>query len=232
LAALPGGTTNMIAHDLNKAGRPAAVLQTLLQHLDGGTLQSRQTTRAVMKLIGGDARSPAYGFFFGAAGIYEATMNSRRGVDRLGIRDGLGPAIQILAILFKVAIGRDPFKATSMQIAIDGQSPEQKRIVALLLSTMGELSLGLKPFWGSGPGSMRLTMVSEGSRALLRAIWLALKSRPHPLLTTANGYDSVNADQVELAFDGDCVLDGETFRASIQRPVLLQNAGTLHFLRA
>jgi diacylglycerol kinase family enzyme len=231
LAALPGGTTNMIAHDLNEASRPAAVLQTLLHHLDGGTLPSRQTTRPVMQLTGGDAQSPAYGFFFGAAGIYEATMQSRKGVDRLGVRDGLGPAIQILAILFKVATGRDPFRPITMQIAIDGKSLEQKPVVALLLSTMEKLSLGLKPFWGFGPGNMRVTMVFERSHSLLRAIWLALKSRPHPLLIPANGYDSINADRVELAFDGNCVLDGETFHVSMAQPILVESAGDLRFLR-
>jgi diacylglycerol kinase (ATP) len=231
LAALPGGTTNMIAHDLNQANRPASALQTLLHHLDSGTLLSRQITRPVMQLTGGDVQSPAYGFFFGAAGIYEATMDSRKGADRLGIRDGLGPAIQILGIVFKIAIGRDPFAPTSIQITIDGNSLGQKPVVALLLSTMEKLSLGLKPFWASGAGSMRLTLVFEQSRSLLRAIWLALKSRQHPLLVPANGYDSVNADRIELAFDGNCVLDGEAFHASIARPILLQNAGNVRFLR-
>jgi diacylglycerol kinase (ATP) len=231
LAALPGGTTNMIAHDLNEASRPATVFETILRHLDAGTLPSRQTTRAVMRLTGGDAQSAAYGFFFGAAGIYKATMDSRKGVDRLGIRDGLGPAIQILAILSKIAVGRDPFTPTAMQIAVDGKSLGQKPVIALLLSTMEKLSLSLNPFWGTGAGSMRLTMVFEQSRSLLRAIWLALKSQPHPLLVPANGYDSLNADRIELAFDGNCVLDGETFHASMARPILLQNAGTLRFLR-
>jgi diacylglycerol kinase (ATP) len=231
LAILPGGTTNMIAHDINEASRPTAVLETILKHFHGKTLSSRLTTRPVIRLSGGDAAFPAYGLFFGAAGIYQATMDNRSGIDRLGVRDGLGPALRILAILFKVAIGRDPFAPTPMQIAIDGRAYGEKATVVLLASTMNKLSLGLKPFWGDGRGSIRLTLVFEASRSLLRAVWLALRSRPHKLLTPANGYDSLCADRIELAFDGSCVLDGESFHASRARPILLESIGNLQFLR-
>lgn len=231
LAILPGGTTNMIAHDLNEGSRPVAVLETILKHLDGKTLQTRLTSRPVIRLSGGDAISPAYGLFFGAAGIYEATMSNRRSIDRLGVRDGFGPGLRLFAILFKVATGRDPFPQTPMRIMLDGQAYGEKAVVVLLASTMNNLSMGLKPFWGQGKGGIRLTLVLEASRSILRAVWLALRSRPHSLLTPDNGYDSLNADRIELAFEGSCVLDGESFHASRTRPILLENAGTLQFLR-
>jgi len=231
LTILPGGTTNMIAHDLNEGSRPVAVLETILKHLDAGTLPSRLTSRPVIRLSGGDADTPAFGLFFGAAGIHEATMSNRGSVDRLGVRDGFGPGLRILAILFKVATGRDPFPPTQMQITLDGRPYGEKAVVVLLASTMDNLSMGLKPFWGDGKGGIHLTLVFEASRSILRAVWLALRSRPHPLLTPDNGYDSFNTDRIELAFDGGCVLDGESFHVSRTRPILLENAGNLRFLR-
>ncbi len=231
LAILPGGTTNMIAHNLNEANRPAAVFQTILNHADAGTLAARLATRPVMRLSGGDAAVPAYGFFFGAAGIYDATLQNRDSVDKVGLRDGFGPGLRLAAVLFKIATGRDPFPPVPMRIAFDGIPYGEKPVVALLVSTLPKLSLGLAPFWGAGAGPLRLTMVFAHSRSLLRAIRLALRGRPHPLLRPENGYDSRNANRIELGFEGGCVLDGETFRASKNSPILLENGGNLRFLR-
>lgn len=231
LAVLPGGTTNMIAHDLNEASRPAKVLELILQHLDAGTLSSRVTRRPVMRLTGGDAKIPAHGFFFGAAGIYEATLQNRDSVDKVGLRDGFGPGLRLLAVLSKIATGRDPFVPVPMALTLDDVRYGEKPVEALLVSSLEKLSLGLNPFWGIGQGPLKLTMVFSHSRALLRAIWLALRGRPHPLLRPENGYDSGNFQRIELAFDGGCVLDGETFHASRTRPILLQTITDLTFLR-
>ena len=231
LAVLPGGTTNMIAHDLNEAKRPTAVLENVLRSLANGLSDGAVVERTVIRLTGGDAASPAYGLFFGAAGIYEATMQNRGSVDAVGLRDGFGPGLRLLAVLFKIATGRDPFAAVAIRITLDGRAYGEKSCVVLLCSTMGQLSLGLRPFWGDGPGRVRLTMAFEASRSIIRAIRLALAGKPHPLLTPGNGYDSLNADRIELAFDGGCVLDGESFHASVGRPIILENAGILRFLR-
>ena len=231
LAVLPGGTTNMIAHDVNEAKRPTALLENVLRNLENGVPDGAVVERPVMRLTGGDLRAPAYGLFFGAAGIYEATMQNRGSVDRLGVRDGLGPGLRIFAILFKVATGRDPFAPTPMRIAVDGRAYGEKATVVFLASTMSNLSMGLKPFWSEGKGGIRVTLVFEASRSILRAVRLALRGRPHPLLTPENGYDSFNADRIELAFDGGCVLDGESVHAARTRPILLENAGILRFLR-
>lgn len=227
LAILPGGTTNMIAHDLNESGRPARVLEALLRHVDAGTIQSRIVRRPVIRLTGGDAKAPAHGFFFGSAGIYDATLQNRDSVDRVGLRDGFGPGLRFLAVLAKIATGRDPFVPVPMAIAVDGMAYGEKPVVALLVSSLEKLSLGFVPFWGEGPGTLRMTLVTSHSRALLRAIWLALRSRPHRLLRPENGYDSLNAERIELAFEGGCVLDGETFHASRTQPIVLQNITNL-----
>jgi diacylglycerol kinase (ATP) len=231
LAILPGGTTNMIAHDVNETSRPAKVLEAVLRHIDGGTLAARLTHRPVMRLTGGDAKAPAHGFFFGAAGIYEATLQNRDSVDKVGLRDGFGPGLRLLDVLFKIATGRDPFVPVPMAITLDGTVYGEKPVEALLVSSLQKLSLGFVPFWGAGRGGLRLTMVFSHSKALLRAIWLALRSRAHPLLQPENGYDSGNFQRIELAFDGGCVLDGETFHALRTQPILLQNITELAFIR-
>lgn len=231
LVVLPGGTTNMIAHDINHARRPVAVLESVLRHLDAGTLSSCRITRSVMRLTGGDAPGPAYGLFFGAAGVYEATMDNRNGIDTLGVRDGFGPGLRLAVILCKIATGRDPFQAVPMRLALDGRDLGDSPYVAVLASTMSKLALGMTPFWGEGPGAIRITLATAGSRSILRAIWLALRGRRHPLLNPQNGYDSVNANQIDLAFDGGCVLDGETFNVLKNRPIRLEQFDNLTFIR-
>ncbi|MGE0155072.1 MAG: diacylglycerol kinase family protein [Reyranellaceae bacterium] len=231
IAILPGGTTNMIAHDINEARRPLPVLRTILRHAAAGSLASRVAARPVMRLSGGDAPTPAYGFFFGAAGIYDATMQNRATIDRMGVRDSLGPALRLLIVLFRIAIGRDPFPPVPMGLALDGKPYGEKPVIALLASTLDRLVLGVVPFWGADAGPIRLTTVFAHAHSVLRAVFLALRSRPHKLLRPENGYDSFNSERIELAFDGPCVLDGEMFHASRARPIMLEAAGTVSFLR-
>ncbi|MGE0658178.1 MAG: diacylglycerol kinase family protein [Reyranellaceae bacterium] len=230
LAVLPGGTTNMIAHDLNEANRPAAVLERILLRLYDGRLDDAIVERPVIRLTGGDAATPAYGLFFGAAGVLDATMQNRRNIDRMGIRDGTGPALRIAAVMLKLLTGRDPFEPRRIGIAIDGRPREYFECVALLASTMQSLALGIMPFWGDGPGRIRLSFARSGARSRVLAVLRALRARPGRFLSSTNGYYSLNADRVELSFDGGCVLDGELFRASEQSPIVLETAAMLRFL--
>ena len=230
LAVLPGGTTNMISHDVNEADRPAAVLERILLRLADGRPDDAIIQRPVIRLTGGDAAAPAYGLFFGAAGVFDATMQNRRNIDRMGIRDGTGPALRIAAVMLKLFTGRDPFESRRIGIALDRRPREYYECVALLASTMQSLALGITPFWGDGPGRIRLSFARSGARARVLAVCRALRARPGWLLSPTNGYYSFNAERIELRFEGGCVLDGELFRASEESPIVLETAATVRFL--
>lgn len=230
LGILPGGTTNMIATDVGTAARPAAELERLIARLRAGTLPATLKSRPLIHLVPGSGGPGAYGLFFGAAGVYEATLANRRSVDAMGVRDGLGPALRLAAIALDVARGRDPVQPVQVALTLDGVAAPPADYLAIFATTMERLALGMRPYWGSGPGRIHFTTIAKGAKRLLRAARPFAMGRPSPLLTTEAGYESRNADEIVLDFTGGCVLDGEIFTAAPGQPIRLEAAGPIAFV--
>lgn len=232
LTMLPGGTTNMIAYDIGAQRKPGEELKRLLARLDAGTLVESVLLRPVMEASGGDIKGITHGFFFGAAGVYEGTMANRTTVDAVGGRDGAGPAWRLLNVAAALMVGRDPVQPTAIALEIAGQLRAPKPYLAVFGSTMQRLSLGITPFWGdAGSGPIRLSMIRQGARRLLRLAPSILRGRTHPALTVDNGYESQRTAQVGLHFDGGLVLDGEIFHATAERPIVLKAVQHVAFAR-
>lgn len=231
LAVLPGGTTNMIAHDLGIGRGAAPELRRLLDLAASGGLDAAAASRTLIRLRHGEAAaSSAYGLFFGAAGIVQGTLISRGSVDRAGLRNAAGPVAGLLSLLGPLLLGRNPIHAVPAALRLDGEMLAPAEYLALVASTMDKLSLGLVPFWGKGPGAIRFTAVRRDPRRLWRALWPALRGRDHPLLRPENGYLSRNADRIEVAMAARAVLDGEFYEAGPGAPLVLERGPALRFV--
>jgi hypothetical protein len=102
----------------------------------------------------------------------------------------------------------------------------------LLVTTLDRLILGVRPFWGAGIGPLRLTVLDEGHRGLLRALPALVQGRRIPWATPSNGYLSCRAREIELDLPGGFALDGELFGGGAGRgSVHIQDGGTADFLR-
>jgi diacylglycerol kinase family enzyme len=232
LAILPGGTTNMIAYDVGSHRKPHEELKRLLARLEAGTLVESILFRPVMELTGGDASHVAHGFFFGTAGVYEATMANRAGIDAIGGRDGIGPAWRLMSIAGSVLLGRDPLQPVPIRVDVDGQTGIERPYLAIFGATMERLSLGMRPFWGSaGSGAIRMTLIRKGARGLLRHAPSILRGREHPALSAENGYESLRAHRLSFEFSGGFMLDGEAFHASPGRPIVVTSSQHVAFVR-
>jgi hypothetical protein len=159
-------------------------------------------------------------------------MANRTTVDAIGARDGAGPAWRLLTIAVALLLGRDPVTPVPITLDVGHAAGRDQPYLAVFGTTMDRLSLNLKPFWGdAGAGPVRLTLIHQGARKLLRLAPSILRGRAHPALTVANGYESLRADGVTLSFTGGLVLDGEIFHASAGNPIRLRAVQHIAFAR-
>jgi hypothetical protein len=109
---------------------------------------------------------------------------------------------------------REPVFADGVPVdlTIDGDHCRSRASI-LLITTLSELLLGIRPFWGAGIGPLRFTLVREHAQRFLRSFPDLLRGRPEPHLTEAAGYSSRRATVIEVRSDGPYLIDGEIYHA-------------------
>lgn len=231
LAILPTGTTNVAAHDIGASMSPTRELQALLVRITRDRVPSGIVTRRAMAVRIGEDAAPRYSLMGGGAGIYQGTVLIRRQLRRLGARGALGPIAGMVRMIGPLLIGRNPIMPVAAAISIDATPLPPARYLSILLSTLHSLSPGVKPFWGSGSGELRITLVRESPRHFMRAVWPALRGRQGTVTTPDNGYISVNADVIEIRMNGGFVLDGEILELRMDQPLRVTTGPEVLFLR-
>jgi diacylglycerol kinase (ATP) len=211
LAVLPGGSANTTARNVGYSRRPFRALQRLLEEAAQGRLAGAVEKRPVVRVdADGETR---FAMLFGAGAVYHGIDFFRREVESRGLHGQLGAGIAVGTFLGHVASGRGGrlFPPLRAEIRIDGEAVDGGPYFGILTSTMDRQVLGMSPYWGVGPGSLRFSALSYAPRGLPRAIVPALRGRPSVHLRPDLGYRSANAEQIELTFDSGYTLDGELF---------------------
>ncbi len=218
LAVLPGGTTNMTAHDLN--GGKLGLLAALRAFLDSvqGTTPLMPMTRRIIR-VQCDGHDDQYGFCFGLGAIVRGIRYCHERVYRMRIPKDLAPGVAMLRAFYGIA-RREPVFAEGLPVTLRyaGCEPaaqcERLDTSFMCISTLQRLFLGMTPFWGSGAGDLAMTIVRENPKRLLRTLPALLRGRPTRHLTSGNGYTSQRLDCLQIESDGQYMLDGEIFPAA------------------
>jgi hypothetical protein len=90
----------------------------------------------------------------------------------------------------------------------------------------------MRPFWGRGPGAVRLTLLAADAHRLTRAAPGILRGRPADWVSPEHGYESHAGEHVELRLDCGLTLDGELFDEQPGRTVALGGDRRIRFVRA
>ncbi len=228
LALLPGGTTNMTAHDISGRRTPAAALETLLSW-DGSAAALRRERCAlrVTDVASGDVQ---VGFFFGAGAIVSGIRYTHERVYRMGIADEIAPGMALARVAWGMARGEPAFSAgAAVEATMDGGETMAGSAWALLITPLQRLFLGLRPFWGTGAGPLHVTLVDTAAPARLRNLPGLLRGRPRPQASAERGYHSANAGRLELQLDGPYTLDGELYPPPA-KGLVVEALGPLRFL--
>ncbi len=225
IACLPGGSTNMTAYDLNGVRR----YRDCLHALTGVVRRDARlpvVPRPVVRVsaAGAPPATATCGLFFGVGTIVQGVeyFHSRvKGMLQAGGRHELAAGAALARALWGIARGQPPFDQP-LSVRVDapelglrpGRCPAATPPLSLRLlfaTTLDRLFLGMRPYWGSGTGAMKTTLVEADARRFLRRIPRLLRGRPDPDMNAESGFRSTRLDAMSLAFEGSYTLDGELF---------------------
>jgi hypothetical protein len=233
VAVLPSGKTNLIALDLGADGDPVEALERLLE-IARADLAPHLVARELIALSGGETGiKPVIGMFLGGAGLADIMMYCRERVYPLGLPNGVSHFITALAVIlhqvFRVRASFLPPEPAPLSVSVRQGGAITGRFSFLFVTTLDKLLLSSE-FASSGKGMLKFVAVEQKPFSLLRAFGASLVGKLGR--TKLDGVHFEEAD--EIAIEGDSsrvILDGETFRAGVGKPIMLRPAQPLSFVR-
>jgi hypothetical protein len=207
LALLPGGTTNMTAHDVN--GRRIGLQPALNALLDAVAAGRPAKPKPVVQVTNDD--EVQLGFAFGMGAIIRGIQYCHEQVYSAGIGDEWASGVALARAAWGI-VRRDPVFADGVPLSLEIDGEHNTSLASIfLVSTLSRLLMGIHPFWGTGSGALSTTLVEEDAANFLRALPALLRGRPNAYLTEAAGYTSLRADTVGVAGRGQYTIDGEIY---------------------
>jgi hypothetical protein len=233
VAVLPSGKTNLIALDLGAAGDPVVALSRLLL-LAQSDLGPHIVARELIALSGGmDGSQPVIGMFLGGAGLADIMLYCRNRIYPLGLPNGISHVITAFAVVlgqvFRMRASFLPPEPAQLSISLRREGAFQRRFSLLFVTTLERILLSSE-MGTRNAGSLKFVAVEQRPLSLLRAFTASLFGQLGK--TKMAGVHVEEADEISIEGEGsDVILDGETFRAGIGKPILLRSALPLSFVR-
>ena len=233
VAVLPSGKTNLIALDLGAQGDAIAALTRLLE-LAQGELAPHIVERELIALSGGEAQGrPVIGMFLGGAGLADIMMYCRERIYPLGLPNSISHVITAIAVVMRQVFGLRmsflPPEPAPLSVSVRREGAIRGRFAFLFVTTLEKLLLsGVMD--GERKGMLKFVAIEQRPISMLRAFAATLAGRlGHTKLA---GVHVEEADEISIEGDSSrVILDGETFRTGIGKPILLRRAEPLSFIR-
>ncbi|HEU0311170.1 MAG TPA: acylglycerol kinase family protein [Sphingomicrobium sp.] len=233
VAVLPSGKTNLIALDLGAQGDPVEALRRLIE-IANADLSPYLVARELIALSGGETGiKPVIGMFLGGAGLADIMLYCRERIYPLGLPNSISHFITAIAVVlrqvFRMRASFLPPEPMPLSVVVRREGTITGRFAFLFVTTLEKLLLSSEVGNG-GRGPLKFVAVEQKPVSMLRAFAASLVGRlGHTKLA---GVHVEEAD--EIAIEGEqsqVILDGETFRAGLGKPILLKPAPPLSFVR-
>ena len=232
VAVLPNGKTNLIALDLGAQGDPVVALERLVE-LAQSDLEPHLVARELISLTSGPASSPVIGMFLGGAGLADTILYCRHNIYPLGLPNGVSHALTAVAVLFRLRFRLQasflPPRPSPLQVSFQRDGQLSGKFALLAVTTLDKMLLSSE-LTSSRRGALKLLAVEERPSSVLKAFVAGLGGKLGRSKVAGVHFKEAN----EISIEGDCsqlILDGETFRAEVGRPILLKPAEPLSFVR-
>ena len=234
VAVLPSGKTNLIAIDLGARGDPIAALERLIE-LARTDLKPHTVARELIALRHGDGEGrPVIGMFLGGAGLAETMLYCRDKVYPLGLPNGLAHVITAIAaiakILFKSKADFLPSDSQPLSVSMSHDGERLSGRFSLLAVTTLEKLLLSTDLGTRREGALKMLAIEEHPTSVVRA--LAAKIAGNLGRSSVRGVHFGEASEITIEGErSNVILDGETFCAEAGRPIRLNTAQPLSFVK-
>lgn len=233
LAVLPNGKTNLIALDLGADSDPIDLLEKILD-IARHDLESHIVERELIALTEGDhGNRPVMGMFLGGAGLADTILYCREKLYPTGLPNGLCHVLAGIAAIFAMLTGIRarflPPEPNPVTVSLIRDGEGTRRFSFLIVTTLEKLLMTSRTE-RNGAAGLKMLAVERSGRALLRGFVAALAGRlgREPV----RGVHVEHGDVIRIESADTCViLDGETFRATTGRPIVLRATPPVHFVK-
>jgi hypothetical protein len=233
VAVLPSGKTNLIAMDLGIVGDPVKSLERLIA-LAQTDFSGSLVARELIALSHGEQGGlPVIGMFMGGAGLADIMLYCRNRIYPLGLPNSISHIITAIAVVLRQVIGLKsrflPPEPQMLRVSVRKDGTITGKFALLAVTTLEKLLLSGEIGRGGG-GALKFVAVEQRASSLLRAFIASLRGRlgVFPLA----GVHVEEADEISIEGESsEVILDGETFRAELGRPIRLRSATPLSFVR-
>ena len=233
LALLRAGTTNMIARDVGLPGSRLQALSRLLGWAYAGRGAASLVKRPVLRLEWEKGGEPMFGMFFGAGWIYEGIQFCLTRVHTKGVGGELAAGLTLVRFLLAALRGdRRIAPPAPIRVGLEGTAMQDMEVLALLVTTLGRLFLGMRPYWGMEGGPLHFTAIRSDAAHLLRAAPSLIRGQRSRWVSPRDGYLSHNLRDLRLSLQSGFTLDGQLYPSDPHLGALwLRKGGEAEFLR-
>ncbi len=231
IALLPGGTANMNAGDMGVRGSLRRAVDSFCRWCEGERkITGKVVQRAMLRVIIDNTHLPRYGMFLGSGAVVHGAEYAHKEIHSRGLRDDFSLALGTVRTVWGV-LRDDPMfnRHVSITLFLDDSAPVQYDTLILAISTLQRLAFGMRPFWATGPGAIRITLMEQGCTRFARTFLSIVRGRPNRNAIPASGYQSYNANRIRLVMEGKINLDGELLE--VAGAVNISASEPLEFLR-
>jgi len=233
VAVLPSGKTNLIALDLGARGDPVEALERLIG-IARADLSPHIVARELIALSGGETGiTPVIGMFLGGAGLADIMLYCRERVYPLGLPNSISHFITAVAVVlrqvFRLRASFLPPEPAMLSVQVRREGAITGQFAFLCVTTLEKLLLSGEVS-SHGNGALKFVAVEQKPVSMLRAFFDSLVGRLGR--TKLDGVHVEEADEITIEGDSShVILDGETFRAGVGKPIMLRPAQPLSFVR-
>ncbi len=254
VAVLPNGKTNLIAIELGAAGDPLKALHRIVT-LARGDISPFIVQRELIALSEGDDdlghvelghvdlvgnlihrpnRRPVLGMFLGGAGLADTILYCRTKIYPLGLPNGVSHVIAAIAVLFSMLSGIRtrflPPEPHPVRVSLVRDGGGVDRFAFLIVTTLEKLLLRGHNARATGQGGLTMLAVERSGGALFKAFWAAMFGQLGQRAVA--GVYVAHGDMIRIESDATSViLDGETFRATRNNPIVLRSTRPVPFFK-
>ena len=235
IAPLRSGRTNSSARDLGIQRSPVLAMDRIIDLTKNDTIASSLVRRDVLRVTldaGGAATDVHCGMFCGFGVIDRAIRRTHERFPDGRAQGAFGGAVMAAGLLTSLALGRrDPLlDPDAMSLCLDNERLAATNYHLVISSTLERAFLKLKPFWGEGPGAVRITAIAEGAPRVASSLTrIARGKNPSPGREVPE-YVSRNVDVAEIETDCGLTIDGELFAPQVGRVVRIEALPNVSFV--